>query len=229
MRLYIIRHAQSLNNALEDQRHRIAEPHLTEIGRQQAECLAQALSNGGIPDPKLGDVGRSFDRLYTSPMRRALETTQPLARALGIRPHIWVDIHECGGMWQDHGEDGGIVGYPGLNRAEIAAAFPGYIAPPELTDAGWWRAGQEGSAACRARVWRVAATLRSWAASDDRIALVTHGDFTNNLLQALLDASAPVWIHMYNTGISVVDFRPDGSLGLRYTNRVDHLPPELIT
>ncbi len=132
-------------------------------------------------------------------------------------------------MWQDHGPDGGIVGYPGLTRGEVAAAFPDYLPPDDLTEAGWWRGGQEGTAACRARTWRVAAALRARAATDERIALVTHGDFTNNLLQALLDATAPMWIHVYNTGISVVDFRPDGSLGLRYTNRVDHLPPELIT
>jgi 2,3-bisphosphoglycerate-dependent phosphoglycerate mutase/probable phosphoglycerate mutase len=229
MRLYLIRHAQSINNALEDQRHRIAEPHLTEIGLRQADCLAQAFGSGGAPDPKLGDAGRPFDRLYTSPMRRALETTRPLATALGVRPYIWVDIHECGGMWQDHGEDGGIVGYPGLSRSEIAAAFPDYIVPPELTEAGWWDRAQESSAECRARVARVAGTLRAWAARDERVALVSHGDFINNLLQALLDASAPVWIHMYNTGITVVDMRADGSLGLRFTNRVDHLPPELIT
>ncbi len=229
MRLYIIRHAQSANNALEDQRERTAEPPLTEVGRRQADCLASLLGNGGIPDPKLGDAGRPFDRLYTSPMRRALETTEPVARALGIQPHIWVDIHECGGMWQDHGPEGGIVGYPGMNRAEIATVYPGYQPPDELTDTGWWRHGQEETAACRARTWRVAAALRARAATDERIAMVTHGDFINNLLQALLDATAPMWIHVYNTGISVVDFRPDGSLGLRYTNRVDHLPPELIT
>jgi broad specificity phosphatase PhoE len=230
MRLTIIRHAQSANNALEDQRHRVAEPHLTEIGYRQAECLAEALAGGGVPDPKLGDEGRPFDRIYVSPMQRALETAAPLARALPAAPvEVWVDIHECGGMWRDHGPDGGIVGYPGLTAAEIAARFPGYRIPPEVTSSGWWTRGQEQSQECRARTARVAARLRSWAAADERIALVTHGDFTNNLLQALLDASAPVWIHMYNTGISVVDFRPDGSLGLRYTNRVDHLPPELVT
>ena len=230
MRLYIVRHAQSANNALEDQRDRVAEPHLTEVGRQQAELLAEALAGGALRDPKLKDAGRGFDRLFTSPMRRALETTEPVARVLGIQPEVWVEIHECGGVWQDHGEEVGIVGYTGLTHSEMAAAFSGYVIPPDVTPAGWWHhRGQEQPHECCARMARVAARLRSWAATDERILMVTHGDFTNNLIQALLEASAPVWIHMYNTGISVVDFRPDGSLGLRYTNRIDHLPPELIT
>ncbi len=162
-------------------------------------------------------------------MLRALQTAAPLSRALGLPVEVWVDIHECGGMWKDHGPDDGIIGYPGLTHGEMAAAFPGYIIPPDVTPAGWWNRGQEQSHECRARVARVAARLRSWAASDDRILMVSHGDFANNLLQTLLGASAPVWIHIYNTGLCVVDFRPDGTLGLRFVNRVDHLPEELIT
>lgn len=229
MRLIIIRHAQSANNALEDQSVRVAEPHLTEVGEQQAEYLAQALAESGLRDPKLRDGARQFDRLFSSPMLRALQTAAPLSRTLELPVEVWVDIHECGGMWQDHGQHDGIIGYPGLTAAEMAAAFPGYIIPPQVTAAGWWNRGQEQAHECRARTARVVARLRSWAGSEDRIVMISHGDFANNLIQALLDASAPVWIHMYNTGVSVVDFRPDGTLGLRFVNRVDHLPEGLVT
>jgi hypothetical protein len=33
----------------------------------------------------------------------------------------------------------------------------------------------------------------------------------------------------HNTGISLVHFRPDGGIRLRYLNRVPHLPPGMIT
>ena len=46
MELYIIRHAQSSNNALADERERVCDPHLTELGRQQAELLAAHLAAG---------------------------------------------------------------------------------------------------------------------------------------------------------------------------------------
>jgi hypothetical protein len=38
-----------------------------------------------------------------------------------------------------------------------------------------------------------------------------------------------VYYHHYNTAITRVDFNPKGFLDIRYINRFDHLPPELVT
>ena len=46
MQLYIIRHAQSVNNALDDQRYRVSDPLLTEVGHRQAAMLAEHLAHG---------------------------------------------------------------------------------------------------------------------------------------------------------------------------------------
>lgn len=49
-----------------------ADPHLDELGHRQAAALAEWLVREGI------------DRVYTSPLVRAVETAAPLARALGV-------------------------------------------------------------------------------------------------------------------------------------------------
>jgi len=241
MELYLIRHAQSTNNTLTDESQRVCDPLLTELGLRQADTVAQHLAHGLTPEGvKYGSVestnaparrGYGLTRLYCSPMRRALQTTRPISAAIGLIPEVWVDIHEQGGIYLDHGEEIGRVGYSGLTRAEILADFPGYRLPNEVTEQGWWRSGYEEWPGCQGRAIKVTHTLRQWAASDERIALVSHGDFLDALLKALLNQlpGRYMFYHHYNTAITRVDFREDGRLGLRFVNRVDHLPPELIS
>lgn len=59
-----------------------ADPGLTEIGRAQAEAVARFL----LREP--------IDHVVSSPMRRARETAQPLADALGVDPEIVDDLAE---------------------------------------------------------------------------------------------------------------------------------------
>jgi 2,3-bisphosphoglycerate-dependent phosphoglycerate mutase len=93
-RLLLVRHAQSENNyhkdvirkqfrddparaRIESQRVLVADPELSEIGRVQAERLAEALA------PVLAEAGERA-LLISSPMRRALQTALPLATRAGI-------------------------------------------------------------------------------------------------------------------------------------------------
>ena len=69
MDLLLIRHG--LPQHIENTDGRPANPPLSERGRQQAQSMADWLS------------GEPIDRLYSSPMTRASETAQPLARRLG--------------------------------------------------------------------------------------------------------------------------------------------------
>jgi len=123
------------------------------------------------------------------------------------------------------------VGYPGQTRPAILAEFPNYRLPEGITEQGWWRGGREERVAFYARAARVAETLRQWATSDEQIAIVSHGDFSNGLLHALFNLSPEhgVYYHHPNTAISRIDFQGDGRLDVRYVSRVDHLPPELIS
>lgn len=239
MELFIVRHAQSTNNALADETTRVVDPPLTEIGLRQAELVAAHLANGidhetaaieGQPGDEPGN-GMRICRLYCSAMLRALQTATAIGQALGLRPHVWVDVHEEGGMWLDHGEPEGIQGYPGMTREEIAARFPQVVMPSEVMHDGWWRYGRETWDAFLARADRVAGALRAQSSSTERIAVVTHGGFGAYLLRALcgVTADAPTFFHHDNTGITRVRFRPDGRVSIRYQNRVDHLSPDLVT
>ncbi len=245
MELFIIRHAQSANNALSDQTLRVVDPALTDLGRRQAELLAAHLAAGADhesqpceTEPPNGGNGACFGitRLAVSPMHRTLLTTRPIARALDLRPEVWPDIYEHGGMWLDHGGERGIAGYPGLSRAEILACLPDASLPQTITDAGWYDPGlgQEPLERAYGRACQVATALQDIAAhapATERIALITHGGFSSLLLSALfgIPLAAPVFFHHDNTGITWIRFRERGRIRLRYMNRVAHLPADMIT
>ena len=232
MELYIIRHGQSANNALGTAVGRSHDPGLTEIGQQQAATVANHLANGSCPDCAWERrEGYEIDQLYCSAMTRALQTARPIGEALGLQPEVWLETHESGGIYLD-GDAGTRQGYPGLTRPEIEAQFPGYVLPQGVTDQGWWNRDWESLSECMGRAVAVAETLIQRSQySEERIALVTHGMFTNLLIKALFSQlPAPnIYYAHYNTAITRIDFYDNGTLGLRYLNRVNHLPPELIT
>jgi probable phosphoglycerate mutase len=69
MRLLLVRHGLPERVVAESG---TADPHLTELGRRQAERVVHALA----ADP--------VDAIYASTMNRAVETAQPLAEARGL-------------------------------------------------------------------------------------------------------------------------------------------------
>lgn len=72
MILYFVRHGESEANLLQEFSNRGLKHGLTEKGRQQAEALAKKLRPAGIT------------HLYTSPLLRAVQTTEILSNALGL-------------------------------------------------------------------------------------------------------------------------------------------------
>jgi 2,3-bisphosphoglycerate-dependent phosphoglycerate mutase len=241
MQLYIIRHAQSTNNALADPRERDRDPTLTDLGERQAEVLARHLVAGMELVPPTGTTngrdgqGYSFTRLYCSPMWRALQTADVIGKALGLTPEVWADIHEQGGIYLDHQDGRGPIGYPGKTRREIQAVFPRCVLPKDVTDRGWWNRDYEDWPTCHERAARVAEEIRAWADRDahenEWIGFVSHGGFADALLKALFNQPADrgLFYYHFNTAISRIEFRDDGRLNVRYLNRVDHLPPELVS
>lgn len=243
MQLYIIRHAQSTNNAIGEDKGRTHDPALTEVGLQQAQIVADYLAHTTPPDDQIfggfsqnghaPTSGFGITRLYCSPMRRTLQTAQPISAALGLAPEVWIDIHEHGGIYLDYSDERGVVGFPGMTRAEIATQFGHYVLPETVTDQGWWNPthGMESYEALLERAVRVAVSLHEQAASHQHIAIVTHGTFANHLIKAIFGQlrGRQIFYHHYNTGISRIDFYDDGSLGLVYLNRINHLPLEFVT
>jgi broad specificity phosphatase PhoE len=243
MKVFIIRHAQSANNYLGESlgfddymAQRDPEPPLTELGHRQSQLVATHLVSNLHPERKQEEsaTGYAFTRILCSPMLRTLQTAWPISQQMGVTPEVWIDIHEQGGIFRGNPRLGDVpIGLPGLTRSEMLAQFPGYRLPDAMTEQGWWMGSYEEMVACTARAVLVAQTLRRWASEtpNERIALVSHGTFTDSLIRALLGLPAehPVYYNHYNTAITRIDFLPDGLMFLRYLNRIQHLAPDLIT
>ena len=233
--IYLIRHGQSSNNAIADQRQRTADPGLTHSGHAQAQRVARHLKEQAdktdLRDGRSGVVGHGIERLYCSAMLRTLQTAQPIGAALGLAPEVWLDVHESGGIWLDSQDGRGPIGHAGVRRSELAARFPGFRVPDAVTESGWWNRPFERPEQMVARAARVADAIRSrLAQAEGRSAIVSHGTFLNMLI-AHLTAGGPVagvFFSNHNTAISRLDFDDDRVM-LRYLNRIDHLPPELVT
>jgi 2,3-bisphosphoglycerate-dependent phosphoglycerate mutase len=242
MKLFIIRHAQSVNNVLAEavpyndyMSQRVPEPPITQLGFQQAELVARHIANEdqACEDQQVAGNGYGFTRLLVSPMLRTLQTAWPLSQALGLAPEVWVTIHEQGGMFAGNPHQGAVTNFSGLTRSEMLANFPGVQLPSEVTEQGWWFGGYEEMAACVARAVQAAQTLRQWAPTmpDARIALVSHGTFADALIKSLcqLPNEHPIYFSHYNTAITRLDFLAEGYIALRYTNRTQHLKQGLLT
>lgn len=243
MRLYLLRHAQSVNNALylndpdNFENDRESDPSLTETGFKQAEYVAQHLAEA-IDSPNEKDPF-SITHVYCSPMQRTLLTAQPIAQKLNTVPEVWRDIHEIGGVFE-FDTNGHIVGGTGMKRQQIIERF-GYTVPETaVTDQGWWQPeqGSEKVADFLSRAVRVALQLRDRKDSDERLVLVSHGAFLDALVKALLNQIPThpnqLFYAHYNAALTRIDFGgEDGwktdDLRLHYLNRVEHLPPDIRT
>lgn len=218
MEVFLIRHAQSTNQVLKDRDSILFDPHLTELGERQAARLAEHFA-AGKERIRLADSG--LDRLVSSPMWRALQTTRPLAEALDLSPEVWVDVHEQIATTDVH---------RGSTREEILEAFPDYRLPDEIDERGWWNRGSETQSRCMERAIRVAGDLKQRAAAEESLGIVSHARFIDFLFKALLDQlpSHHYWYHHSNTAVSRLGLTED-RLWIRYLNRVTHLPSDLLS
>lgn len=266
MQLYLIRHAESENNALYARtgasKGRHYDPALTDIGREQVRCLADffrtsanATPNGHMT-PFGADVSHvTLTDLYTSLMTRAVVTAQGIAEAVGIPLTAWRDVHECGGLYLEDETTGDKIGQAGPNRIYFNQHFPGLALPSDLDDIGWWNRGHEEHAERIARAQRVWQMLMQrhgdsvahrtpelcsgafdapangrHGGTDAHVGIVTHGGFYNYLLAVIFDIPPRenVWFGFNNAAITRIDVDQEG-IALRYSNRFDFLPPELVT
>lgn len=255
MHLYLIRHAQSANNDLyartggSDGRH--ADPPLTELGHRQANLLAQVLAvetvmPGAAVPPILAEFAARHNRrgfglthLYSSLMTRAIQTGSYVAGATGLPLVAWPEVHERGGLHLINEASGEDLGVPGPNRAWFATEFPHLVLPDDLGQDGWWNRPPEpiSETVPRARnVW--SQLLERHGGTDDHVAIITHAGFFQSLMTALLTADdklssislglEELWVGMSNVSISRFEVNED-SFVVRYLNRVDFLPDDLVT
>ena len=181
--VYLARHGESDWNAANRFQGHSDRP-LTPLGRQQAEELAAELAASSS----------ALDAIYTSPLRRALDTAAVVGEQTGLSPVPVEDLREVD-----------VGGWTGLSRSEVEERFPDGFRR-WLDGAEGWQDG-ESYAAMSSRV--LSALFRVAAAHPDgELLVVSHG----GPIRAIQAAAAGMDVHAYrklhrvepNAGISSV-------------------------
>ena len=165
--VYLARHGESDWNAANRFQGHSDRP-LTALGRRQAEALADDVAGLAV-----------LAAVYTSPLRRALDTAAVVGVRTGLEPVSVDDFREVDvGAWA------------GLSRAEVAARFPDALER--------WLAGGEGwqdGETYDAMSSRVLAALRRIADAhpEDAVLVVSHG----GPIRAIQAAAAGLDVHEY--------------------------------
>ena len=143
----------------------IIEVPLTEVGRQQAQKVAERLSREPVA------------ALYCSPQRRVRETAEPIASMLNLPIQIREPLHEM-----DFGE------WEGRVQAEVAVEFPREMAAWER---GSWAVQPPGGETQQAVLARVVPCIveLSTAHAGQTIVIVSHRTTLRLLIGHLLNLS----------------------------------------
>lgn len=177
MRVFIVRHAQSENNALLspnlDNPSRQSDPSLTKKGWTQCANLTKCFTT------EANGRYKRVNEMWTSPMKRCLLTAKAVEDGLRTgNARVNGEIFEHGGCFEGGRGGGGgkggdaktsanenkttaaATGRPGMGRDEMKQVFPDVIVPEALKN-GWWdtKRGVETVPEAQARAERVAESL----------------------------------------------------------------------
>jgi probable phosphoglycerate mutase len=164
--VHVVRHGQSTWNAVRRVQGQTAHVPLTALGEQQARRAAGQLAGCGAK------------AVYSSDLRRALQTALPIAEALGVAVVPDPDLRERG-----------LGRFEGQASEDVWAA-----ADAAWSDPGWRPPGGESILDVRDRVQRFLERLPAGGP----VVVVTHGD-TAAVVVGLLRGSSPLdWTHLAN-------------------------------
>ena len=246
MRLYLIRHAESANNALfygsDNVEGRTPDPEITQNGHQQAKLLGQHLSSAGN-EPRQHPHERSENRdhglthIYCSLMTRSLLTAEYVAKACQIEVEALADIFERKGLYE-FDDSGNEKGVPGPGRTYFMDRFPTVKLPDSLNNDGWWNRPVEMDQQFFIRVSQSLDKIKKrHEQTNDRVGMVVHGDYVDQCINELMGVERKpenyrkAWIAnwvFHNTSLSRIDLM-SGAQSVIYLNKIDHLPDNLVT
>lgn len=219
MKLFLIRHAESENNASLPWQ-RVADPNITALGRLQGEALGEWIADVGV------------HILVTSPFRRALQTSQLVSEISPIKHMlVWHNVFERGGCYNVHSEQG-ITSHPGLGRTGIQEMLPTAILDPSIGGDGWWSGRlKESDAQAKERVDSIIDRMKnSFGAGPTKVSVILHADLLKLMISRILFGifEVDVFGTFANAGVTKLDF--DGRVWkLDWLNSISHLNPKLIT
>jgi probable phosphoglycerate mutase len=193
VRLILIRHA--LPHRAEDVAGG-ADPGLTELGQQQAERVAKTLTDLETPV------------LFSSPQRRARETAEPLARALGLP--VTVD--------------------PGLAEYDMHGRHYIPIAEMEHADPAMFRRLRDGLlpegidvAAFTSRVAGAFEAIAEACPGAVTAVCFSHAGAINAYLASLLGLARPLTFPLDYAGITRITVSRGGRRSVRTVNEIGHV------
>jgi probable phosphoglycerate mutase len=194
--LLLIRHAEPVRIAPGESGAR-ADPHLTARGREQADRLAAWLATEAV------------DAVVSSPLRRATETAEPVARACGTAVEVLDHLMEY---------DANVDHY--IPAEELRAT--GDERWTAMVEGRWEDFGGENPAAFRARLVPCFDGIVA-AHPGGRVAVVCHGGVINVFLAAVLGLDRHLWFEPDYTSISRVAAARTGPRSLLTLNETAHL------
>jgi probable phosphoglycerate mutase len=176
------------------------DPPLAPGGAAEAELVGARLARHGI------------NAIYTSPLRRCVETAEPLARALGLTPRIEQDLREVFmGEWEG-----------GLYRKKFAERDP--IALRMLAEQRWDVIPGAEPAPEFARRIRSVLTRIAAAHAGEKIAVFTHAGVIGEALAQASGAEPFTFIGPSNASISQMLVTSEKWV-IRRFNDAAHLEP----
>lgn len=187
MRLLFVRHAESTGNT-DGRWQGHADYPLSDEGRAQADRLGRRLRAEGLAPT----------HVYTSPLRRAAQTSEILTRSWPVDAVPWDDLKE-----------NDIGAASGLTREEAVRSLPEVDFDREASRQFAGVRGAESLRARRNRGRRVVDTLLDRHANGVVVVLVSHGGILQHVISALLGANRTWGYAARNTALSDFDVDVD--------------------
>jgi probable phosphoglycerate mutase len=192
--LLLIRHALPVRIEREEGR---ADPHLSALGHRQSEALATWLEDEGI------------DAIYTSPLKRAVETAGPLVSLTGLIPTVADGLAE----WdRDSASYVPIEELKAEGDPRWAEMVAGTYVPEEGFD----------PLAFRDLVIQTVESIID-ASPSMRVAAICHGGVVNTYLGHILGIERAMFFEPGYTSISRVHASREGHRTLGSINETSHL------
>ena len=193
MEMVLIRHGRPEVGGL-------ADPGLCADGQEAAARLAEHLASGAVRRP---------DAVWSSPMRRALETAAPLAERLGLPVHTDDRLREF-----DHGA-------PAYVAADDAPSAEDRTRMWRALETGWWGEHRFDPEAFARDVDAVLDDLAA-AHPHGAVAVVCHAGVINAHLCSVLGRPRGMFCHLEHTSFSRLRVSAQGPRQVHSVNETAH-------